>query len=186
MAIVNQIPASTFNDLAKGAGMITEEFVPETPTLTESQVLCATSGGVNAYMNQVETDHADGIDNAKPGMYELTEITRYDCGFKFDTVTINEKMLSLVIAKSEKSGNKIIAKHGMIIDTDVHTLWYVEPLGGGNVLAVKIMNALTDEGLNFQSENEGNGKITVSLKARYSIKAQETVPMEFYFIESEE
>lgn len=186
MAIVKQIPADTFNNLAKGAGMLTKNFTPSAPASLEAEdVLCATNGGVHVTCVPTIVDHAEGIDNAKTGLLEMQEVTMYESGMEFTAVYITPDMLKMAIGKAEESSGKIMPKHGMLTATDVQDLWLVVPQTEQKVFAAVLRNAFSTGGLDFQTENEGNGALSVSLKGMYKMDAQDTVPLECYVITSE-
>ena len=187
MAIVNQIPVDTFNNLAKGAGMLAKTFTPTAPsTLEATNILCATNGGVHITCVPTIVDHAEGIDNAKTGLLEMQEVTMYEVTMEFTTVSVTPDMLKMSIGKSEIGGTKVLPKHGTLTADDVQDLWYVVPQTDKKVFAACIKNAFSTGGLDFQSENEGNGQLSVSLKGMYKTESQDVVPLECYVIESEE
>lgn len=187
MAIVNQIPVDTFNNLAKGAGMLAKKFTPTAPsTLEAANILCATNGGVHITCVPTIVDHAEGIDNAKTGLLEMQEVTMYEVTMEFTAVSVTPDMLKMSIGKSEISGTKVLPKHGTLTADDVQDLWYVVPQTDKKVFAACIKNAFSAGGLDFQSENEGNGALSVSLKGMYKTESQDVVPLECYVIESEE
>ena len=187
MAIVNQIPVDTFNNLAKGAGMLAKTFTPTAPsTLEAANILCATNGGVHITCVPTIVDHAEGIDNAKTGLLEMQEVTMYEVGMEFTAVSVTTDMLKMAMGKAEISGTKVLPKHGTLTATDVQDLWYIVPQTDKKVFAASIKNAFSTGGLDFQSENEGNGALSVSLKCMYKTESQDVVPLECYVIESEE
>lgn len=187
MAIVNQIPVDTFNNLAKGAGMLAKKFTPTAPsTLEAANILCATNGGVHITCVPTIVDHAEGIDNAKTGLLEMQEVTMYEVTMEFTAVSVTPDMLKISIGKSETSGTKVLPKHGTLTADDVQDLWYVVPQTDKKVFAACIKNAFSTGGLDFQSENEGNGGLSISLKGMYKTESQDVVPLECYVIESEE
>lgn len=187
MAIVNQIPADTFSNLAKGAGMLAKTFTPSAPaTLEPTNILCATNGGVHITCAPTIVDHADGIDNAKTGMLEMQEVTMYEVTMEFTAVSVTTDMLKMAIGKvAAESDGKVLPSHGTLTADDVTDLWFIVPQTEKKVFAACIKNAFSTGGLDFQSENEGNGSLSMSLKGMYKMDAQDTVPLECYVITSE-
>lgn len=186
MAIVNQIPTDTFSNLAKGAGMLAKTFTPSAPAKLEpTNILCATTGGVHITCVPTMVDHADGIDNAKTGLLEMQEVTMYEVTMEFTAVSVTADMLKMAMGKAEISGDKVLPKHGTLTATDVQDLWFIVPQTDKKVFAACIKNAFSTGGLDFQSENEGNGSLSMSLKGMYKMDEQDTVPLECYVITSE-
>lgn len=181
--IVNQIPSDTFENLAKGAGMIATEFTPETPSSFDpANILCATSGGVKLSCAPTTKDHADGIDNAKLGMLEMQEVTQYEVTMSTTCKTVSDATLGIAMGLTETSGSKMVPKHGMLTLENVRDLWYIVPQTDKKVFAACIKNAFSTGGLDFQSENEGNGSLNLTLRGMYTLSAQDTVPLECYVI----
>lgn len=187
MAIVKQIPTETFNELAKGAGMLATTFTPNSPaTLNPENILCATSGGVHVTCTPTLKDHADGIDNAKTGMLEFQEVTDYAVEMSFACKTVNVTMLGIAMGLTSNSGTKIAPKHGMLTKSDVKDIWLIVPQTDKKCFAACVKNAFSTGGLDFQTENDGTGSLNITLKGMYSIEAQDTVPLECYIIEDED
>lgn len=188
MAIVNQIPADTFNNLAKGAGMLTKNFTPSAPaTLEAGDVLCATNGGVHVTCVPTIVDHAEGIDNAKTGLLEMQEVTMYEVGMEFTAVSVTTDMLKMAMGKASVEGtNKVLPKHGMLTAADVRNLWLIVPQTDKKCFAACIKNAFSTGGLDLQTENNGTGSLNITLKGMYKIAEQDVVPLECYIIEDGE
>lgn len=187
MAIVKQIPTDTFENLAKGAGMLALNFTPSSPaSLTAENILCATSGGNQLSCVPTIIDHAEGIDNAKTGMLEMQEVTGYEVTLSFACKTVNMTMLGIAMGLSSTSGTKIAPKHGMLTATDVRDLWLIVPQTNKKCFAACIKNAFSTGGLDMQTENDGNGSLNITLKGMYKMAEQDTVPLECYVIEDGE
>ena len=186
MAIVQQIPTDTFQNLAKGAGMLATTFTPSAPsTLEPTNILCATSGGVNLKCTPTMVDHADGIDNAPLNMLELQEITDYTVEMSFTCKTVSITTLGLAMGLSATSENNITPNHGMLTAEDVQDLWLIIPQTDKKCFAACIKNAFSTGGLDLQTENNGTGSLNVTLKGMYKMEEQDVVPLECYVIEDE-
>lgn len=187
MAIVKQIPETTFQELAKGAGMVATTFTPSAPgTLENENILCATSGGVSLKCTPTMVDHADGIDNAPLGMLEMQEITDYAVEMSFTCKTVSITTLGIAMGLTSTSGTKIAPKHGMLTASDVKDLWLIVPQTDKKCFAACIKNAFSTGGLDLQTENNGTGSLNITLKGMYKMAGQDTVPLECYIIEDGE
>ena len=186
MAIVKQIPTDTFENLAKGAGMLATKFTPSAPgTLEPTNILCATSGGVNLKCTPTMVDHADGIDNAPLGMLEMQEVTDYAVEMSFTCKTVSITTLGLAMGLSNEETTKITPKHGMLTATDVQDLWLIIPQTDKKCFAACIKNAFSTGGMDLQTENNGTGSLNITLKGMYKMAEQNVVPLECYVIEDE-
>ena len=62
MAKFTKIPTTTFQTLQINAGILLSSFTPATPTVTDSNILGATSGGVNFTATPSFIDFGEDVD----------------------------------------------------------------------------------------------------------------------------
>jgi len=86
-----QIPVNTFKEIQLNAGVLLSEFTPSTATLSASNIIGATSGGVNFAATPEFTDFAEDIDNAPKNMKEFKKLDNW-------TVTMSGTFVSVTPA----------------------------------------------------------------------------------------
>ena len=69
-----KIPTTTFQELQLNAGILASEFVPATGTLTDTDILGATSGGVNFTAVPSFIDLGNDVDNCPKNTKELKKL----------------------------------------------------------------------------------------------------------------
>lgn len=62
MGAYTVIPQSTFNDLQLDAGILLKTFDPASPTVTDANIICATTGGVNPSCVPTYSDLGEDVD----------------------------------------------------------------------------------------------------------------------------
>ena len=73
-----QIPSTTFQELQLNAGILASEFAPATGTLTEANILGASSGGVSFTATPSYIDMGDDVDNCPKNMLELKKLDDWE------------------------------------------------------------------------------------------------------------
>ena len=67
------IPQNTFNSLQLDAGVLLKSFNPASPSVQDSDIICATTGGINAVCQPTYTDFGEDVDNCPNNMKELNK-----------------------------------------------------------------------------------------------------------------
>lgn len=187
MGKFSKIPKSTFDQLQIGAGVLLKGFDPAEPALDDANIICATTGGVNAVCTPVFADLGTDIDNCPENTKELKEIIGYNCtlGFTSLSVTTETIRMSLGAADIEAETGKITPRH-KLKNEDFADVWWVGDRSDDGFAAVCLKNALSTGGFNMQTTKAGKGQMNVTLTGHYSIEAQDDVPMQYYVLDSEE
>lgn len=172
-----QIPENTFETLGTNAGMLVDEFDPDTRTIGKQ--LGATSGGINVSCVPSFVDKGEGIDNCPKNTAELKDIENWECKVSGTLVTIDADSMAFLLASASREGKKITP--GMRLQmSDFKDLWYVCDYGAGGFIAVHILLALSTGGLSIQTADKDKAQFSFEFTGHYSIKNQNAVPMEFY------
>lgn len=172
-----QIPPDTFETLSTNAGMLVDEFDPETRVIGKQ--LGATSGGVNLGAVPSFVDKGEDIDNCPKNTAELKDIESWECKISGTFVTINADSMKFLLAAAAQTGKKIVP--GMRLNiSDFKDLWYICDYGEGGFIAVHMLRVLSTGGLSIQTTDKNKAQFAFEFTGHYSIKAQDVVPMEFY------
>lgn len=172
-----QIPEDTFETLAVNAGIMVDEFDPETRKVGKQ--LGATSGGINVTCVPSTLDMGEDVDNCPKNTAELMNIESWECKMSGTFVTISADSMAFLLATASKSGKKIAP--GMRLNiTDFKDLWYICDYGEGGFIAVHMLRALSTGGLSIQSTDKNKAQFAFEFTGHSSIADQDTVPMEFY------
>ena len=75
MAKFTKIPQNTFNELQLNAGILLKDFDVETGTFADSDIITATTGGIQINVKPTFEDYGDDIDNCPKNTKELKKKT---------------------------------------------------------------------------------------------------------------
>lgn len=181
-----RIPEKTFDEIQLNAGILLKDFKPETGTMKMTDLIGATSGGVNVVATPEYTDFGEDIDNAPTNVKELKKLTAWSVTMSGNFVTVSAEMAKMLIGAADMEGEHKIIPRSDILDTDFTDLWWVGDYGkdnseeNGGFLAVHMLNSLSTGGFNIQSANKGKGQLSFEFTGHYSIKDQTKVPFEVY------
>ena len=181
------ISQDAFKSFQTDAGVLLKNFDPESPELVDSDIICATTGGINPTCVPEYRDNGEDVDNCPNGMKELMEIVRWETGLGFTALNITSETIRMALGAADiGEENGAIVPRMELKDTDFADIWWVGDRTDGGLVAICLKNALSTSGLSLQTTKDGKGQLAVTLAGHYSIKEQKTVPMVFYVQEGAE
>lgn len=181
MGNFTKIPESTFNELQVDAGVLLKTFDPKNPALVDSNIICATTGGINPTCVPTYSDWGEDVDNCPNGMKELKHLDGWETSLGFTALNTTPEVIRLSLGAADittESGK--ITPRADLKDTDFSDVWWVGDRSDGGLVAIRLINALSSAGFSLQTTKNGKGQIAVTLAGHVSIEAQDVVPMEFY------
>lgn len=179
------IPQSTFEEMQMDAGVLLKTFNPASPTVTDENIICATTGGINASCTAEYSDLGEDVDNCPNNMKELKHLDGWSCTMSFTSLGTSPESIKLSLGAADIDGTDAtkIVPRSELEQTDFSDIWWVGDRADGGFVAVKLKNALSTGGFTIQTTKNGKGQVTVELTGHVSINAQNVVPMEFYSVE---
>lgn len=183
MGAFTKIPESTFDELQLDAGILLKTFDPSTPTVTDANIICATTGGIQISCTPTFSDFGEDVDNCPVNMKELKHLDSWECTIGFTALNVSDDIIKLALgcATTTAASHKTVPNRN-IAQADFTDIWWVGDRSDGGLVAVKLLNALSTSGLSLQTTKNGKGQLAVTLTGHVSINAQDTMPMEFYAI----
>ena len=179
------IPKDTFDDLQLDAGVLLKNFTPATAAAPQdSDIICATTGGINATCTPTYSDLGEDVDNCPNNMMELKKLDSWECKIAFTAIAASPEVIQLALAAADISTNKITPRRSVKL-TDFKDIWWVGDKANGGMVAIKLINALSTGGLTLQTSKNGKGQISVELTGHVSLANQDVMPMEFYSTDAE-
>lgn len=179
MGQFTKVPESTFSDLQMDAGILLNNFDPETPDVQDEDIICATTGGITINCTPTYSDMGEDVDNMPNNMMELKHLDGWECSIAFTALSISVETIALALGAATTSGQKVVPS-GSIEQTAFKPIWFVGDRADGGMVAVKLLNALSTSGLSLQTTKNGKGQLSVTITGHVSLKAQTVMPMEFY------
>lgn len=174
-----QIPETAFDELQLDAGVLLKAFDIETASFENSDIVCATTGGVNASCTPTYSDFAEDVDNAPNNLMEFKHLDGWECKLSTTSLGTSAESIRLSLGAADIVDNKIIPRDKILL-TDYRDLWLVGGKANGGMLAIRLINALSTGGFSLQTQKKGKGQTALEFTGHVSIKAQDIVPMEFY------
>ena len=179
------IPESTFQELQMDAGVLLKTFNPATPSVQDTDIICATTGGIQASCSAEYSDLGEDIDNCPVNMKELKHLDSWTCTMSFTSLGTSPASIKMALGAADIDGTdstKIVPR-AELEQTDFSDIWWVGDRADGGFVAVQLKNALSTGGFSIQTTKNGKGQVSVELTGHVSISAQKVVPMVFYSAE---
>lgn len=186
------IPQDTFTGLQLDAGVLLKKFTPTAPSAPANEdIICATTGGINATCVPTYSDLGEDVDNCPVNMKELKHLDSWECKLSFTSLGMSANAIKLALGAADigdtsASKQDTITPRRDLKQTDFTDLWWVGDRADGGCVAVQIKNALSTGGFSLQTTKNGKGQLSVELTGHVSIDAQDTMPMVFYSLAASE
>lgn len=180
------IPQDTFEGLQLDAGVLLKNFDPAAVAAPQdSDIICATTGGINASCTATYSDMGEDVDNCPTGMKELMHLDGWECKLAFTSLGTSTSGIKLALGAADIDGtttSKVTPRRNLK-QADFADIWWVGDRADGGCVAIQLKNALSTGGFSLQTSKNGKGQISVELTGHVSIDDQDTVPMLFYSID---
>ena len=177
------IPSDTFDDLQLDAGVLLKNFTPATAAAPQdSDIICATTGGINATCTPTYSDLGEDVDNCPNNMKELKHLDGWDCTLAFTSLGMSTAAIKMALGSADidtQDTTKVTPRKDLK-QTDFSDVWWVGDKADGGMVAIQLKNALSTGGFSLQTTKSGKGQISVTLTGHVSIEAQTEMPMVFY------
>ena len=184
MARFNIIPEDTFDELQTEAGVLLKTFDPAQPAVTDANIICATTGGIQVSCVPTYSDYGEDVDNCPNNMKELKHLDGWECKISTTCLGTKPEVIKMALGAADIDGtnsSKIVPRRDLA-QTDFADVWWVGDRADGGLVAVCLKNALSTGGFSLQTTKNGKGQIAIELTGHVSIDAQSVMPMEFYSI----
>ena len=190
-----QIPQDTFNNIQLNAGVLLKGFAPESGTLKATDILGATSGGVNFTATPSFIDYGEDIDNCPKNMKELKQLDSWEAKMSGTFVTVTAELAAKLTGAADTATDKVTPRNELKA-SDFADLWWVGDYSAVNedgtkgasagFCAIRLLNSLSTGGFQIQSGDKTKGQLAFEFTGHYSMDAPETVPFEIYVKEGTE
>lgn len=175
------IPQNTFDDLQVDAGVLLKTFDPDNPAAPlDADIICATTGGINATCTPTYSDYGEDVDNCPNNMKELKHLDGWDCKVTTTCLGTSPELIRLTLGAADIDGENKVVPRRDLGQTDFSDIWWVGDKADGGLLAIQLKNALSTGGFSLQTTKNGKGQVSLELTGHVSINAQAEMPMVFY------
>lgn len=188
MARFTKISADAFESMQFDAGLLLKSFDPSSPSEpADSDIICATTGGINASLVASYSDLGEDVDGCPNGMRELKILESWEAKLSCTALEASPEVIRRSLGAAdidETNANHIVARMDLS-QSDFEDLWLVCDRLDGGFVAIHLLNALSTGGFTLQTTKKAKGQVSLEFTGHVSINAQDVVPMEFYSYEGE-
>lgn len=190
-SMLTGVTADTSKNLQLDAGVFLTDYTLGEDIVAENILGATRGGGTVSIVPVIHHVDADGIPANFKGMDRIDEIT----------ATISTTMLEVTpeaivaamggaaeIESGREDGNVHITIGHTLKDSSYRTIWWLGNMSDGRLIAVKLSNAMSKEGLQLSISSKGEGTYPVSLTAHYDTTSYlgAKAPVDVYFIKKAE
>lgn len=184
-----RIPENTFQNLQLNAGILLRNFTPSTAEIEETDIMGATSGGVNFVASPTYSDRGEDIDNCPINVKELKNLDQWDVTMSGTFVTVTAALAKDLVGAGDSDGSdatKVVPRNDVDPTKDFKDIWWVGDYSDkngntkGGFCAIHMLNCLSTGGFQIQSGNRTKGQFQFEFTGHYSIEEQDKVPFEVY------
>lgn len=187
MGKFTKVSQETFNELQTDAGVLLKNFNPESHTINDSDIICATTGGINPTCVPTYSDWGEDVDNCPNGLLELKHLDGWETSLSFTAINTTPETIRMALGAADiVSASGKITPRSSLKKTDFSSVWWVGDRSDGGLVAIHLINALSTSGFSLQTTKNGKGQLAVTLAGHVSANNADVVPMEFYVQEGTE
>lgn len=183
------ISQDAFSELQLDAGVLLNNFniaeaVAGNLGFADSNIICATTGGIKPSCVPTYSDFAEDVDNAPTNLMEFKHLDGWECAIACTSLGTSPELIRLTLgaADIDSNGYKITPRRDLE-QTDFSDIWWVGDRADGGAVAIQLKNALSTGGFSLQTTKNGKGQIEMTITGHVSLSAQDEVPMVFYSLD---
>lgn len=180
-----KIPENTFQSIQLNAGVLLSTFSPSSATVSDANILGATSGGITFTATPSFKDFGEDIDNCPKNTKELKKLDSWEVKCSGSFATVSASLAARLAAAADLASEKITPRVDLA-SADFADLWIVGDYSdkngenNGGYVAIHMINALSTGGFSIKTADKEKGKFDFEFTAHFSMSAQTTVPFEIY------
>lgn len=179
----SKITQDQFNEMQFDAGVWVRDFDITRPTISPDEVICATSGGISLSVVPNIVDTGSDVYMMPKETAEMLLLTGWTVDASFVSLGFSAEAIRFALGAADNDGS--INPRLELQDEDFDSLWWIGDRVDGGLVAIRILNALSDEGLGIQTEQGKAGQVTIHVAAHGSLEDDMyAIPVEIYSIEN--
>lgn len=179
-----KVSEDVFKECVIDSGILLKTFDVEGNTeVADEDIICDTTGDISATCVPTYSDMGEDVNNCPMGMMELMNLDGWETRLAFTALNATPETIRLALGAADIANGKVTPRRSLDTTKDFTDLWLVCNLMGGGYMAIHLLNALSTAGLSLTTTKNGKGQLQIEVGGHVSIKAQDTVPMEFYVSE---
>lgn len=181
-----KVDPNLFKKIQINAGIICKGFTPSTGVFTD--ILSATSGGIQFASNPTYNDFFEDVDNLPPNTKQGKRITSWDPALsgtmlEVDAANVKSRLGAAdTAAVTGASGVTKITPRAVLTDADFANIWFIGDYSDVNTgesagfIAIHLMNALNNVGFQLQTGKNAKGQSTFEYHGHYDVTDDDQTP----------
>lgn len=184
----SQLPQDMFKHIQMNAGILAKSFTPATGEVAKSDIIGATSGGINFTATPSFTDFGEDIDNCPNNMKELKKLDSWEAKASGTFISVTVDAAGSLVGAADVAGDKVTPRNDLA-DDDFEDLWIIGDYseinqdgstGKAGFIAIHMLNSLSTGGFQIQTSDKAKGQFAFEYTAHYSMEDPDKVPYEIY------
>ncbi len=184
----SQMPQDMFKHIQMNAGILAKSFTPTSGEVTKSDIIGATSGGINFTATPSFTDFGEDIDNCPNNMKELKKLDSWEAKASGTFISVTVDAAGSLVGAADVAGDKVTPRNDLA-DDDFEDLWIIGDYseinedgstGKAGFIAIHMLNSLSTGGFQIQTSKKAKGQFAFEYTAHYSMEDPDKVPFELY------
>lgn len=176
-----KITKEQFDQMQFDAGILLKSFDLDHPLPEQSDIICVTTGGISINVEPEYEDTGEDVYMMPLGQKEMLVLVGWSVVAGFTSMTFNSDTISLALGASDKGDSTV--PRAELQDKDFADVWWIGDKVDGGFVAVRIRNALSEDGLQISTQKKGKGQLPISLKAHQSLESNVEELVEFFSYE---
>lgn len=184
MWTATKITADAAEKMQMNAGLLLSSFSVAAPVEpVDSDIICDTTGDITISCKPDTQDFFEDVNNAPTNTKEGKRITGWTCTIGFTSLSFTDDAIKLALGAADTGTDGGISPRRQYVSADFDTLWWIgDMFDEDKILAVKIENAVSTEGITLTTTNRGKGGLAITLTGHTSTSDLNKIPMEFYIL----
>lgn len=152
------IPQDTFQELQLDAGILLNTFNPANPSVTDTDIITATTGGITVACVPTYSDFGEDVDNCPNNTKELKHLDGWECTITTTALGTSPDAIRLALGAADVTDN---SSYALTTDTEIAAgKTYYTRSGTSPNYTYTAVTTPSAQSLSSYYEKTGSGKIT--------------------------
>lgn len=185
-----QINPALISDFQLGAGVLLSSFDVTAPSITATNIIAATTGGITFNITPTVDDLGSDVDNCPEKTVELAYISKYDVSLATTLLNLGNTGVTMALgaadmAENTTAGVKVYTPRYDLETTDFHTMWWLGGLADGRYLAAQLIRGFNTGGFSLKTTKNGKGQTAITITGFNTVSSPSVIPAVVYISDEE-
>ena len=180
-----QINPALINDFQLGAGVLLSSFDITAPSITPTNIIAATTGGITFNITPTVDDLGSDVDNCPEKTVELAYVSKYDVSLATTLLNLGNTGVTMALGASDMAENttagvKAYTLRYNLETTDFQTMWWLGGLADGRYLAAQLLRGFNTGGFSLKTTKNGKGQTAITITGFNTVSSPSVIPAVVY------